>query len=91
MALGGPSRARAAALRARKVGLDPVVTTTVDGSLARTAAAHVAASVPGIGACGLATAAMLATDLTRADPAPIERGRARVPQSPGNVHRPLLR
>ena len=85
MALGGPGRARRAALRARKVGVEPVVTTTIDGSLARAAAVHVAASLPGIGACGLATASWLATDLTDRDPVPVEDGRARVPSDPGNV------
>jgi L-alanine-DL-glutamate epimerase-like enolase superfamily enzyme len=85
MALGGPSRARAAALSARSVGVEPIVTTTVDGSLARAAAVHVAASLPDIGACGLATASRLATDLTEEDPAPLERGHVRVPAGPGNV------
>ena len=85
MALGGPGRARRAALRARKVGVEPVITTTIDGSLARAAAVHVAASIPDIGACGLATAPWLADDLTEADPAPVEDGRVRVPSGPGNV------
>ena len=85
MALGGPGRARAAALRARRVGVEPVVTTTIDGSLARAAAVHVAASIPDVGACGLATASWLADDLTDEDPAPVEGGRVRVPSGPGNV------
>jgi o-succinylbenzoate synthase len=85
MALGGPSRARRAALRARTVGHEPVLTTTIDGSLARAAAVHVAASIADVGACGLATAPWLATDLTDADPAPVEGGRVSVPSGPGNV------
>ena len=85
MALGGPGRARSAALRARKVGVEPIVTTTIDGALARTAAVHVAASIPDVGACGLATGSWLASDLTDADPAPVADGRARVPSGPGNV------
>lgn len=85
MALGGPSKARAAALRARRAGVEPVVTTTIDGSLARAAAVHVAASVPDVAPCGLATASWLATDLTDEDPAPVEDGAVRVPAGPGNV------
>lgn len=91
MALGGPSRARAAALRARRVGVEPVITTTIDGSLARAAAVHVAASVPDIGACGLATASWLADDLTDDDPAPVDGGRIHVPEGPGNVSPATLR
>ena len=85
MALGGPGCARRAALRGRKASVEPVVTTTIDGSLARAAAVHVAASVPDVGACGLATASWLETDLAGADPAPVEGGRVRVPSGPGNV------
>jgi o-succinylbenzoate synthase len=85
MALGGPGRARSAALRARKMGVEPIVTTTIDGALARAAAVHVAASIPDVGACGLATGPWLASDLTDTDPAPVADGRARVPPGPGNV------
>lgn len=46
MVLGGPDRARRAALRARDAGLEAVVTTTVDGAVARAGAVHVAASLP---------------------------------------------
>lgn len=83
MALGGVDRARDAALRARRVGVTPVVTTTVDAVVARTAAVHLAASLSGLPACGLATAEWLADDLT-ADPAPVSDGEIHVPQLPGN-------
>lgn len=83
MALGGVDRARAAALRARRAGVIPVVTTTVDAVVARTAAVHLAASLPGLPACGLATAEWLADDLA-ADPAPVSDGEIHVPQLPGN-------
>ena len=83
MALGGVDRARDAALRARRVGVTPVVTTTVDAVVARTAAVHLAASLPGLPACGLATGEWLADDLT-ADPAPVADGEVHVPQLPGN-------
>jgi o-succinylbenzoate synthase len=82
MALGGPGRAREVAMRALDASVRPVVTTTIDAVLARTAAVHVAASLPERPACGLATADLLADDLA-ADPAPVADGRIRVPQSPG--------
>lgn len=86
MVLGGPDRARRAAVRAREAGLSAVVTTTIDGAVARAGAVHVAASLPGLPACGLATADRLAADLLP-DPAPVTGGAVCVPQSPGNVQR----
>jgi L-alanine-DL-glutamate epimerase-like enolase superfamily enzyme len=59
-----------------------VVTTTIDGAVARTAAVHCAATIPSVFACGLATADRLAEDVGP-DPAPVEDGSIRVPQSPG--------
>lgn len=90
MVLGGPDRAVAAARRARRMGVTPVVTTTVDAVYARTGAVHVAASLQAgratasgpSPACGLATADRLAEDLA-GDPAPVEDGRIHVPQHPG--------
>jgi o-succinylbenzoate synthase len=82
MALGGPDRAVAAARRAREDGLDAVVTTTVDAVVARTAAVHVAAAIPDVPACGLATGSLLADDLYP-DPAPVENGSVVVPDGPG--------
>jgi L-alanine-DL-glutamate epimerase-like enolase superfamily enzyme len=82
MALGGVDVARDAALAARDAGVEPVVTTTIDGVVARTAAVHTAASVPEIPACGLATADLLDADLA-ADPAPLDEGRIEVPDGPG--------
>ncbi|WP_424014841.1 mandelate racemase/muconate lactonizing enzyme family protein [Halorubrum xinjiangense] len=82
MALGGPDRALAAALRARSAGVDPVVTTTIDAVVARTAAVHVAAAIPDVSPCGLATGALLDEDLA-ADPCPIDDGRIAVPTGPG--------
>jgi L-alanine-DL-glutamate epimerase-like enolase superfamily enzyme len=83
MALGGVDRALNAARDARRAGVEPVVTTTIDAVVARTAAVHLAAAIPDIPACGLATADRLAEDLA-ADPAPVEDGRIRVPESPGH-------
>ncbi|NHN58639.1 MULTISPECIES: mandelate racemase/muconate lactonizing enzyme family protein [Halorussus] len=83
MALGGPHRAAALAERAREGGVSPVVTTTIDAAVARTAAVHVAAAIPSVPACGLATATMLEEDLGP-DIAPVADGRAVVPQGTGN-------
>jgi o-succinylbenzoate synthase len=82
MVLGGIDRAFDAALRARVAGVDPVVTTTVDGVVARTAAVHLAAGLDVGRACGLATADRLETDLAP-DPAGVTGGRISVPQGPG--------
>jgi len=82
MALGGPDRALAAARRAREAGIEPVVTTTVDAVVARTAAVHVAAAVPDVAPCGLATGSLLDADLA-SDPCPISDGEAAVPTGPG--------
>ncbi|NIB99466.1 enolase C-terminal domain-like protein [Halobacterium sp. R2-5] len=83
MALGGVDRALTAAREARDVGVDPVVTTTVDAVVARTAAVHLAAAIPDVSACGIATADRLADDLAP-DPAPVVSGRIRVPDAPGH-------
>jgi o-succinylbenzoate synthase len=82
MVLGGPDLAREAALRARDAGVEPVVSTTVDAVVARTGAVHLAASIPDIGACGLATGSMLRSDLAP-DPAPVADGGITVPGEPG--------
>lgn len=80
--IGGVDLARSAAMEALAAGIVPVVTTTVDAVYARTAAVHVAASLPRVPACGLATADRLASDLAP-DPAPVSDGEIRVPQRPG--------
>lgn len=84
MALGGPDAAVDAADRLSAAGVDPVVTTTIDGAVARAAAVHVAAAVPGDRACGLATGELLASDLGD-DPVPVVDGEIAVPDGPGNV------
>lgn len=82
MALGGPDRTLAAVRRARDAGADAVVTTTIDAVVARVGAAHVAAAIPDVPACGLATGSMLSSDLA-SDPAPVSEGVIRVPGGPG--------
>lgn len=86
MVLGGVDRALEAAVMAREAGVTSVVTTTIDGVYARTAAVHVAASIPDIPACGLATGDRLAEDLAP-DPVPVNNGRISVPQGNGNMPR----
>ena len=87
MVLGGLDRARAAAGTAAEAGLSAVVTTTIDGAVARAGAVHLAASLPGGPACGLATGDRLAADL-RAGVAPVDDGTVAVPQGKGNVPSP---
>lgn len=82
MVVGGPGNAHTLAMRARDSGIEPVVTTTVDGAIARAAAVHVAAAIPAVRPCGLATASYLDEDLTD-DPVPVRDGRITVPDGPG--------
>lgn len=82
MAVGGPQRATKAAAAASEAGIEPVVTTTIDAVVARTAAVHVAAAIPAVTPCGLATGSLLATDLA-ADPVEIREGEASVPTGGG--------
>ncbi|MEF8976890.1 MAG: o-succinylbenzoate synthase [Halapricum sp.] len=82
MVVGGPGNAHTLAMRARDHGIEPVVTTTIDGVVARAAAVHVAAAIPDVRPCGLATADRLAGDLGP-DPCSVDDGRITVPQKPG--------
>mgnify|MGYP006270994373 FL=1 len=82
MALGGPDLTLSAARAAREAGVDAVVTTTIDGVVARLGALHVASAIPDVPACGLATGSLLAEDLAP-DPAPVRDGRMSVPDGPG--------
>lgn len=82
MALGGVDVARELAAWADQLGLYSIVTTTIDAVVARTAAVHLAASIPDVPACGIATADFLETDIGR-DPVLFENGAAVVPQAKG--------
>jgi len=82
MVLGGPVRTCEVARRAAARGVDTVVTTTIDGVVARIGALHVAAALPDVPACGLATGDRLDSDLAP-DPAPVDAGRMAVPSGPG--------
>ena len=59
MAIGGILTAYRAAMIAFQAGLDVVVTTTIDGAIARQAAFALAAALPIKRACGLATGSLL--------------------------------
>ena len=59
MALGGIITANRAAASAFQAGLDVVVTTTIDGAIARQAAFDLASALPIKRACGLATGHLL--------------------------------
>lgn len=78
MALGGVERT----VEIGRQLEDVVITTTIDGVIARTAAVHTAAALDVSRACGLATGGLLTEDLT-ADPAPVHDGAITVPQGPG--------
>lgn len=82
MALGGIDVARKVAAWLAEVDITTLVTTTIDGVVARTGAVHLAASIPDVPACGLATGELLAEDLGR-DPVLLEKGSAVVPQAKG--------
>jgi len=82
MVVGGPGNAHTLAMRARDAGIEPVVTTTIDGAIARAAAVHVAAAIPAVRPCGLATASYLDEDLID-DPVPVTDGRITAPDGPG--------
>jgi o-succinylbenzoate synthase len=85
MALGGILPALRWARRAREHGLGVVVTTSIDGALARLGAAQLAAAFLASGPspdAGLATGRLLANDVCD-DPAPPLRGRIALPSTPG--------
>ncbi|AGB37472.1 mandelate racemase/muconate lactonizing enzyme family protein [Natronococcus occultus] len=82
MPLGGLDVAQRVTTWVAEFGITPLVTTTIDGVVARTGAVHLAASLPELPACGLATGDLLAEDLGR-DPVLFENGAAVVPQAKG--------
>lgn len=83
MALGGIDRTVEVARRARARGCEPVVTTTIDDTVATAAAVHAAAAISPQYACGLGTRSMLASSLVEPDPIPVENGAIRVPAGDG--------
>lgn len=81
-ALGGLRACLRLAARARAAGLGVLVTSGLDGAVARAAALALAAALPGpLPACGLATGSLLARDLAPGlEP---HHGRIEVPSGPG--------
>lgn len=82
MAVGGIDVARGIAMQVRQAGARAVISTTIDSVVARTAAVHLAASLPDIPPSGLATGGFLSRDLAD-DPAPVTNGEIRLPDWPG--------
>ena len=87
-ALGGPHRAIEIAKRAEREGLAVVVTSLLDGGIARMMASQLAAALysdsflnTGKHACGLATGSALQNDIT--DDLYIEQGFLHIPESAG--------
>ena len=79
--LGGPFRCLELAEKARRAGIDIVVTSALDGVIGRLGALHLASALRIERACGLATGAMLEQDLA---PFPkVEAGLLRVPEQAG--------
>ncbi len=85
MVLGGLLPALSWGRRARSRGVGALVTTTLDGAVARLGAAHLAAALLTDGPmpdAGLATGRLLETDVCE-DPAPPLSGRIALPAAPG--------
>lgn len=82
MAIGGILPTRKIARQARNAGIEPVITTTIDGAIARTAATHLAVSLAPLPACGLATGQLLAEDHCRF-PIHVDSGVFTVPDAVG--------
>lgn len=81
--LGGPDVALDVALRARRVGVEVVVTSALDGVVGRLAALHTAAALgPELRACGLATGGFLAAEVAEGEER-LEAGSLSVPAGPG--------
>jgi len=82
MMIGGLRPALEIAHTAAAMGIESVVTTTIDSGVGVAAALHLAASFEGKRACGLATADLLESDLTSSTPQPRD-GQILCPDTPG--------
>lgn len=86
MVLGGPEKALAAARAAEAAGVPVVVTSTIDGAIARAGALHTASALGETQlthACGLATGNLIAEEPAAFDER-IEDGWMPVPEGPGH-------
>ena len=83
MVVGGLRPARQIIERAQSQGVSCIVTTTLDAGIGIAAALHLAATLPSTGlACGLATGALLTTDLLTT-PLTVRDGRMQRPNAAG--------
>jgi o-succinylbenzoate synthase len=83
MVIGGLRPARRIAELAQAAGAAVVVTTTLDAGVGAAAALHLAATLPQPNpACGLATGALLVSDLL-VHPLTVSEGRMSLPEGPG--------
>ena len=83
MVVGGLRPARQIIERAQAQGVSCIVTTTLDAGIGTAAALHLAATLPATGlACGLATGALLTTDLLTT-PLTVRDGRMQRPNAAG--------
>ena len=83
MVIGGLRPARRIIERAQAQGVSCIVTTTLDAGIGAAAALHLAATLPASGlACGLATGALLTTDLLTT-PLIVRGGRMQRPRAAG--------
>ncbi|MFW6383882.1 MAG: mandelate racemase/muconate lactonizing enzyme family protein [Halodesulfurarchaeum sp.] len=81
-ALGGVDVARGAAVRIRRAGATPVLSSIFESVVGRTAAIHLAGAIGDVPACGLATGERFVRDLGP-DPAPVVAGEIDPPTGPG--------
>lgn len=85
MVLGGPDQALAVVALAAEHGVEVVLTSTIDGVVARAGALHTAAALgPRVLASGFATGHLLARDVAPLDGERIEGGQMHVHQGPGH-------
>ena len=88
MILGGIDAAISVAKKAREHHIESVVSNTIDSSIARTAALHLAAALPDTTTAGLATGDRLASDIGE-EVTPVTDGRIALPMGAGIGIRPL--
>lgn len=83
MALGGIDRVLDAAPRLRAGGIEPVVTTTIDGVVATAGATHAAVAIDPHYACGLGTISLFESTVFDPSPAMVSDGSVSVADKPG--------
>lgn len=83
MALGGIDRVLHAASRLRAGGIEPVVTTTIDGVVATAGAVHAAGAIGPRYACGLGTISLFESTVFDSSPVMVSNGSIAVADEPG--------